>query len=200
MLGYAASMVAPELLTSTDDTQRILPSLMLTATPVWVQVMFFGALLSAIMSTASGTLLAPAALFMENILRPALPAMSDRKALFLTRGSVVGFFLIIVAFVSYKYYHEEARIFEMVENAYKITLAGAFVPLAMAIIHKRVHTISALLSMIVGIGVWVSFEFYLGFEEIYSMPPHFFAFLMAIIGYYAGTLLYAWVGRGKLSE
>jgi Na+/proline symporter len=88
-----------------------------------VQVMFFGALLSAIMSTASGTLLAPSALFMENILRPFLPQISDKKALFMTRASVVGFFLIIVSFVSYKYYHEEARIFEMVENAYKITLA-----------------------------------------------------------------------------
>lgn len=75
------------------------------------------------MSTASGTLLAPSALFMENILRPSLPSMSDKKALFLTRTSVVGFFIIIVSFVSYKYYHEEADIFTMVENAYKITLA-----------------------------------------------------------------------------
>ena len=41
MLGYAAYMVAPELLTSTDDTQRILPTLILEATPLWVQVMFF---------------------------------------------------------------------------------------------------------------------------------------------------------------
>jgi solute:Na+ symporter, SSS family len=123
MLGFAALMVAPELVRGTEDTQRVLPSLILEATPVFVQVMFFGALLSAIMSTASGTLLAPAALFMENILRPALPHISDKKALFLTRASVVGFFLIIIVFVSYKYIQEEAQIFAMVENAYKITLA-----------------------------------------------------------------------------
>jgi solute:Na+ symporter, SSS family len=89
MLGYAAFMVAPELVSGTDDTQRVLPALILEVTPLFVQVMFFGALLSAIMSTASGTLLAPAALFMENILRPALPHISDKKALFLTRASVV---------------------------------------------------------------------------------------------------------------
>jgi solute:Na+ symporter, SSS family len=123
MLGYAAFMVAPDLIAGTADTQRILPILILEKTPIFVQVMFFGALLSAIMSTASGTLLAPAALFMENILRPSLPHISDKKALTMTRASVVGFFIIIVSFVSYKYYHEEARIFQMVENAYKITLA-----------------------------------------------------------------------------
>lgn len=82
-------MVAPGLITGTDDTQRILPTLILESTPLFVQVMFFGALLSAIMSTASGTLLAPSALFMENILRPFLPHMSDKKALFLTRASVM---------------------------------------------------------------------------------------------------------------
>lgn len=116
-------MIAPELVRGTDDTQRVLPTLILEATPVFVQVMFFGALLSAIMSTASGTLLAPSALFMENILRPALPTLSDRKALFLTRATVIGFFLIIISFVVYKYNQEEAQIFTMVENAYKITLA-----------------------------------------------------------------------------
>lgn len=200
LLGFAAFMILPDLVTGTDDTQRVLPALILEATPVFVQVMFFGALLSAIMSTASGTLLAPSALFMENILRPALPEMSDRKALLLTRGSVVGFFIIIIGFVVYKYNQEEAQIFTMVENAYKITLAWAFVPLAAAIIHKKVHTISALLSMIIGIGVWVSFEFYLGWEEVYTLPPHFFGFLMSIFGFYAGQMLYTWIGNGKRDQ
>ncbi len=200
MLWYAAYMIAPDLVTWSDDTQRVLPTLILEATPVFVQVMFFWALLSAIMSTASGTLLAPSALFMENILRPFLPRISDKKALFMTRASVIGFFIIIISFVSYKYYHEEARIFEMVENAYKITLAWAFVPLVMALILKKVHTISALLSMIVWVGTWLAFEYYLGFEEIYAMPPHFFGFLMAIVGFIAGQMLYTWVGNGKIEE
>jgi hypothetical protein len=54
--------------------------------------------------------------------------------------------------------------------------------------------------MLVGIGVWVGLEFYIGIEEIYSMPPHFFAFLMAIIAFYAGNILYKWVGSGKMDE
>jgi hypothetical protein len=43
------------------DIQRILPDLVLGKMPLWAQVMFFGALLSAILSTASGALLAPTA-------------------------------------------------------------------------------------------------------------------------------------------
>ena len=56
-------------------------------------------------------------------MRPWLPALSDKKALTMTRATVVGFFFIIIAFVAYKYEHEEANIFAMVENANKITLA-----------------------------------------------------------------------------
>jgi hypothetical protein len=44
--------------------------------------------------------------------------------------------------------------------------------------------------MIIGIGVWVGFEFAFGFEEIYAMPPHFFGFLMSIVGFIAGQMLY----------
>ena len=60
-LTYAASMIDPAMVKQylAEDAQMILPNLILDKTPVFAQVLFFGALLSAIMSTASGTLLAP---------------------------------------------------------------------------------------------------------------------------------------------
>jgi SSS family solute:Na+ symporter len=63
------------------EIQRVLPDLVLGKMPLWAQVMFFGALLSAILSTASGALLAPTSLFTENVLRPFVPHMSDRQFL-----------------------------------------------------------------------------------------------------------------------
>jgi solute:Na+ symporter, SSS family len=66
-----------------------------------------------------------------------------------------------MAFVAYKYANDEAQIFEMVESAYKITLAGAFVPLVFGIYMKQVHTINALLSMIVGVSTWIAVEFFI---------------------------------------
>jgi len=68
------------------DTQQILPSLILSPiVPLFAQIMFFGALLSAIKSCASATLLAPSVSFSENILKPFFPHMSDRNFLRLNR-------------------------------------------------------------------------------------------------------------------
>jgi solute:Na+ symporter, SSS family len=194
LLGYAAYILVPELIWSNIDTQRILPTLILEKTPLFLQVMFFWALLSAIMSTASWTLLAPSALFAENIMKPLLPKISQAKILLLTRSSVLWTFLIIMAFVSYKYANDEARIFEMVENAYKITLAWAFVPLVFGIYMKRVHTINALLSIIVWLGTWISIEFFIRAETVFWLEPHFFAFLISIPAFLIGTPIAKWAG------
>lgn len=197
LLGYSAYILVPELLSGDLDTQRVLPTLILEKTPLFMQVMFFWALLSAIMSTASGTLLAPSALFAENIMKPLLPKISGAKILFLTRASVFGTFLIIMSFVAYKYANDEAQIFSMVESAYKITLAGAFVPLVFGIYMKKVHTINALLSMIVWVSTWIAVEFFIGAESIWGLEPHFFAFLLSIPAFLIGTPLSKWAGGTK---
>src|SRR5439155_20269211 len=64
---YAGLLIAPSLASylSAEDAremQKLLPALILEHTPMWAQVLFFGALLSAILSTASGALIAPTAL------------------------------------------------------------------------------------------------------------------------------------------
>ena len=60
--------------------------------------MFFGALLSAILSTASGALLAPTALFTENVLKRLYPHMGDRQFLLTLRLVLVIFTLAVVTF------------------------------------------------------------------------------------------------------
>jgi hypothetical protein len=56
-IAYAALVIDPgyaKLFAREDarEIQRILPNLILERTPLWAQVLFFGALLSAILSTA----------------------------------------------------------------------------------------------------------------------------------------------------
>jgi SSS family solute:Na+ symporter len=70
-IAYSAMLIDPVMVQGLLDknSQMILPTLILNHMPVFAQVMFFGALLSAIMSTASGTLLAPSVTFTENILK-----------------------------------------------------------------------------------------------------------------------------------
>ena len=95
-IAYAALVADPSLgsLFADKDArviQRILPDLVLGKMPLWAQVMFFGALLSAILSTASGALLAPTALFTENVLRPFVRHMGDRQMLLTLRIILVTF-------------------------------------------------------------------------------------------------------------
>ena len=120
--------------------------------------MFFGALLAAIMSCASATLLAPSVAFSENIIRGALPRMTDRAFLRTMRIVVVCFACVVLAFAL----NSGSTIFKMVENAYKITLVSAFFPLLLGLYWKRANTQGALAGIVAGFSTWVLLEFFGG--------------------------------------
>jgi solute:Na+ symporter, SSS family len=119
--------------------------------PLWTQIMFFGALLSAILSTASGALLAPTALFTENVLRPFVPHMGDRQFLLTLRTILVTFTCAALLFAL----NSKSTMYEMVQNAYNVTLVGAFVPLLAGAYWKRATTQGALASIVFGVGTWL---------------------------------------------
>ncbi len=183
-IAYSATLIDPALVARLQETdsQQILPQLILQHTPLFAQVMFFGALLSAIMSTASGTLLAPSVTFSENILRGTFGRVSDRGFLWLTRVVVVAFALLITWYAM----HTDESIHGMVENAYKVTLATAFVPLAFGLYWKRASTQGALASILAGLVVWVLLEIVAPDADL---PPHFAGMLAGIAAMVAGSLL-----------
>jgi solute:Na+ symporter, SSS family len=155
-IAYAAVVTDPAVakLFGGDDAreiQKVLPDLVLTKMPLWAQVMFFGALLSAILSTASGALLAPTSLFTENVLKPFAPKMNDKQFLFTLRIILVTFTVIALLFAL----NSKSTMYEMVQNAYNVTLAGAFVPLVAGAYWKRATTQGALFAAIGGLGVWL---------------------------------------------
>jgi threonine/homoserine/homoserine lactone efflux protein len=138
-LGYSAFLIDTSLVKSNLETnpQHILPQLVLSHTPQLAQVMFFGALLSAIMSTASGTLLAPSVTFTENVLKRFLRKdLPDRQLLWTMRAVVAGFAVTVTLFAL----NSDSGIYEMVGNAYKVTLVGAFVPLVAGLYWKRANS------------------------------------------------------------
>jgi len=182
-LAYSANLIDPamvERLTAVDS-QLVLPSLVLERMPVWLQVVFFGALLSVIMSTASGTLLAPAVTFAENVLRPYMKNQTDQQFLNMTRLLVALFAAIVTGYAV----ATDATIHTMVENAYRITLAGAFVPLAAGLFWKRATNRGAALSVIFGLGTWLVLEF-LGVDE--PVEPQLLGLVAAAVGMVVGSL------------
>jgi SSS family transporter len=183
-LAYTATLVDPETTKKllAEDSQQILPNLVLNHMPLFAQVMFFGALLSAIMSTASGALLAPSVTFTENILRGFFPRWTDRQFLVAMRVVVVLFSVVVLAFAL----NSDANIFKMVENAYKVTLVTAFVPLAFGLAWKRANTQGAMFAILLGGIAWVLSE---ALNPEGLMPPQLVGLIWSVIGMIAGSLL-----------
>lgn len=137
-----------------DDYQKVLPTLILSHMPDLAKVLFFGALVSAIKSCSSATLLAPSTSFVENILRNLYPNMKDKQVLLAMRMSILTFTIAVLA---YSMAVHGTSIYEMVSSAYQVTLAGAFIPLVFGLYWKRATTQGALLAMALGISVWLTF-------------------------------------------
>jgi SSS family transporter len=186
-IAYSALLIDPgyaRLFANEDarEIQRILPNLILERTPMWAQVLFFGALLSAILSTASGALLAPTALFTENVVRPFAPRLGDRQFLLLLRIVLVVFSLAALLFAL----NSKSTMYEMVQNAYKVTLVSCVVPLAAGIYWKRASSVGAMLSVVFGLASW-------GVAELTAaeaiLPPQLIGLAFSLLGMFLGSLV-----------
>jgi solute:Na+ symporter, SSS family len=184
-LAYSATLVDPSAFGTLleKDSQLVLPTLILQHTPFVAQVVFFGALLAAIMSCSSATLLAPSVAFSENIIRGMVPSLSDRALLRTMRVVIVCFAAVVLVFAL----GSEATIFKMVENAYKVTLVSAFFPLFLGLYWKRATTQGALAGIFAGLTAWIALELSGGDEVVW--PPQLVGFLAAGTAMVAGSLL-----------
>ncbi|HEX5362998.1 MAG TPA: sodium:solute symporter family protein [Gallionella sp.] len=190
-LAYAATLIDPGFFGNLieTDSQMVLPSLILNHTPLIAQVLFFGALLSAIMSTASATLLAPSVMFTENILKHfVFKHMSDRQMLRTIRIVLLSFGGLVLWFAL----NSQSSIFHMVEDAYKVTLVGAFVPLAFGLFWKRANNQGAVLAIVFGLSAWLLME---TLHPDTYWPPQLVGLLLSVTGMLAGSLLPSVIGK-----
>ncbi len=157
VIALCGKFLMPEIATSPDDKirEQLIPQMVLTHDSFFIQVMFFGALLSAIMSTASGAILAPATVIGENIIKARFKNMTDRQLLVSMRLSVVG---VTVASVFFSFLGK--NIYELVRQSSEISLVSLFVPLIAGLYWKKANARGALHSMIWGMGVWLISEIY----------------------------------------
>lgn len=191
-IAFAATVIDPSYIAYFEaedqrEVQKILPTLILKDTPIWSQVLFFGAVLSAILSTASGTILAPASLITENVLKPFTKHLKDSTMLWFLRC-----ILILVAILSTAISVSSNRtMYQMVEEGYKVTLVVAFVPLVCGIYWSKATTQGAILAITLGLIAWQGSElFYVEeSEQIWkTVPAHLYGLTAAFAGMFAGSL------------
>ncbi len=190
----AAVMVMPEVAQGLlkDDPQKVLPTLVMEKMPVLLQVAFFGALLSAIMSTASATLLAPSTTFVENILRNLRPGMSDGATLKAMRWTVL---VITLGVLAYAMALQGTSIYDLVSGAYQVPLVGAFVPLVFGLYWRGATTQGAIWSVCAGLGTWLLFIAMPSWAQ--AFPQQLAGLLAALAGMLAGSLLPQWIADHK---
>ena len=189
-LAYSATMLDAGMVNRLIDVdpQLILPTFIMQNAPLFAQVLFFGALLSAIKSCASATLLAPSVTFTENILRPMLgDKMSDQKLLRYMRIVTLSFTLLVTLYAV----NSDAGIFAMVENAYQVTLVVAFIPLACGVYWKRATNQGALLAIWLGLVTWLSMLAF-GPEDPF-IPAQLAGLLASACGMVLGSLLPSYI-------
>jgi len=183
-LVVSALIIMPEQAQAllTDDPQKVLPTLVLEHMPFTMQVIFFGALLSALKSTASATLLAPSVTFVENIWRQFTPRMNDRQELRDMRIAVLVFSACVCA---YAIAMQGTSIYELVSGAYQIPLVGAFVPLVAGLFWKRATTQGAVFAIVLGLLTWLMF---LATPAGEVFPAQLAGLIAAVVGMVIGSL------------
>jgi len=178
-IALGAKFLYPELYL--ENQQLLLPQMVLRHGGIMVQVVFFGALISAIMSTTSSGLLAPSAIISENIIKPFLgDKLKEKHFLWLLRANIV--FVAIIATIMA---HLNTNIYELVANASILMLVSLFAPLTMGLYWKKASSTGAILSIVMGMLAYL-------FLDTMELPvyPHIFAWLISLGFMIFGSLIF----------
>ncbi|MCP9756957.1 sodium:solute symporter [Lacihabitans sp. CCS-44] len=171
------SISHPELLKA--DNQMFIPELVLAHTNLFIQILFFGALISAILSTCSAAILAPATVVAENIIKPYFgKSLKDQDLLKIMRYSTIAITIIAVSMTFIK-----TNIYELVGEASALSLVALFVPLTAGLYWKKASKTGAILSMILGTISWL-----IALNIDLGVPPAVFGFIISLLAMILGSL------------
>lgn len=175
-IALSAKLLHPDL---PNDNQLIIPNMVMRHGSLPLQVLFFGAVTSAILSVSSGAILAPAAVFGENIVKFFQPDLTDQALLRTIRWAVV----VITAICVWMSTARDTNIFHLVGESSAFSLVSLFVPLTAGIYWPRANLTGCLWSMGAGFMVWL-----LCIWLNTDYPPMIWGLLASTVGMVAGSL------------
>jgi len=76
--------------------------------------------------------------------------------------------------------------YDMVQNAYTVTLVAALVPLAAGVFWKRANNLGAVLSSLFGLVAWLIAAYF--FPDA-TMPPPLVGLIFSLVGMVVGALV-----------
>jgi SSS family solute:Na+ symporter len=129
-----------------ENRGNFISTLIMLKTPVWLQIIYFGALVSAILSTASGAILAPSTVLAENIIKPRFPDLNLLKTL---RWSVI---IMSISALILSFFNQS--IFELANMASSFCLVSLFIPFTAALFIPATNRSSVNWGMLSGLMIW----------------------------------------------
>lgn len=173
-IGLCAYILYPEL--ASNDLQMIIPDMIMVHTPIFIRILFFGALVSAILSTTSSAVMAPATVFGENILKFFKPDLTDRQLLFAIRVGIVVITVICISLATTR-----ESIFELVAESSAFSLVSLFIPLTAGLYFPWATARGCILSMVAGLSTWL-----ICLQIDTSYPPVIYGLLAGVAGILLG--------------
>ncbi len=146
LLGMAGAVILPDLV----DPDLVMMELARMYLPTAALVLFTGALLSALLSSADSALLAPASVIGWDLLRWFRPDVSEATSLRVSRGAVAacGLFALVLAL-------HRTSVYDLMVDSWSVLLATLFVPLTAGIWWRRTNGPGALASIVTGFVSWL---------------------------------------------
>jgi len=148
IIGLGGVYLYPTLIKD-GNYQNVIPALVNSMMGLPVQIIFYGSLISAILSTCSGAMLAPASVIGENLIKPYAAQITDKRLLLYTRLSVV-----LVAIISCYFAFTDTAIVSLVEASLALILGCLFAPFTYGMFWKKASVGGAWSAMVVGGLTW----------------------------------------------
>jgi len=178
VIGLGAATLHPELM-GVDHGQNLIPEMVLKYASLPLQILLYGAIISAILSTSSGAMLSPATIIGENLLKPRVKGMTDKQLLLVTRISVV-----VVAVISCIVAFNNVNIHGLVVSSAVLMLVCLFAPLAFGLYWKKASSTGAWAAILLGGVTWVLCNY---LETL--VAPTIYGTLASCMGMMAGSML-----------
>ncbi len=172
-IGMLTIIQYPEM----EVNQQLIPQSVLVHGNVFIQILFSGAIISAILSTSSGAILAPATVLEENILNRFVLKPNDKNRLRIVRYSILAITLISLLMAFHK-----GNIYDLVASSSALSLVSLFVPLVGGLYLKKKSELSALLSIVFGMTTWLVFEY----VYIIDFPAIISGLFASVLGWILG--------------
>ena len=109
--------------------------------------------------------------------------MLDKNLLKAMRWVTVIFTFLVTLYAL----NSDASIFEMVENAYQVTLVSAFIPLVFGIFWRRATNQGALAAIFCGLITWITCMALVPEDAL--LPPQFAGLLASLAGMLVGSIM-----------